>query len=188
MGGQIACKSTLGRGATFRFTAPLPRAAAPASPDPSGACEPQRSTGRAGQRVLLVDDNDFNAMVATRFLRVAGFELIERASDGYQAVELALRSTPRPDVILMDCSMPEMDGYEAARQIRREEGMLGLARVPIIAVSAAVTTEALRKCQEVGIDDFLAKPFSHQALGYLVDRCSGERPVPARAVVHEEVL
>ncbi|WP_157451354.1 ATP-binding protein [Caldimonas taiwanensis] len=172
MGGDITCQSTVGVGSLFRFTARLPSVAAPAL-ESAAPVVPAGSTAvtsaavtpaaaASGQRqphVLLVEDNDLNALVASAFLERCGLE-VEHVHDGREAVRHALREVGRPDLILMDCLMPTLDGFEATREIRHQEQALGLARVPVIALTATASEEDRRRCLAAGMDDFLAKPFT----------------------------
>ena len=119
-------------------------------------------------RVLLAEDNLVNQQVAVEMLRSMGFE-VTLAEDGLRA--LATASSGEFDLILMDCQMPKMDGYESTRAIRREEVESQdalppeeLRRVPIIALTANATKEARGQCLEAGMDDYLAKPFDQAQL------------------------
>lgn len=145
------------------------------------ACAPEG----AGRRVLLVEDSEINAEVAREILSTAGYT-IDLAEDGRKAVEAALA---RPyDVVLMDCQLPELDGFEATRRIR--EGELGQARqraVPIIALTASATKEDHDRCLASGMNDFAAKPLDAARLlrlvaAYAADRAPNLPPfVPHRA-------
>ncbi len=174
LGGDITCQSTVGVGSLFRFTARLPQVAAPQAEAASqgGAVAIQAGgaaelsifgTERRQPHVLLVEDNDLNAMVASAFLERCGLE-VEHVHDGREAVRHALREVGRPDLILMDCLMPTLDGFEATREIRNQEQALGLSRVPVIALTATASDEDRRRCMSAGMDDFLAKPFSDAEL------------------------
>ncbi len=111
--------------------------------------------------VLLAEDTEINRLVATTMLESAGLRVIE-AHNGLQACARWQRGDI--DLILMDCLMPEMDGLDATRQIRRSEQQRGLSRTPIIALTANALDQARESCLEAGMDDFLAKPFAEQAL------------------------
>lgn len=105
--------------------------------------------------LMIVEDNAINQMVIKGLLKKLGYLDPLLANNGEEA--LALYDKAPPDVILMDCHMPVMDGFEATRQIRRRE--TGSQRhTPIIAVTADVMVEHQERCQAVGMDDFVPKP------------------------------
>jgi signal transduction histidine kinase/CheY-like chemotaxis protein len=116
-------------------------------------------------RVLVADDNEVNRIVASGLLEMLGCS-VELACDGAEAVGLAFAS--RPDLILMDVSMPRMNGLEAAAEIRRREA--GGPRVPIIALTAHAMAEHRDRCLEAGMDDHLPKPFPPEALAAMLAR------------------
>lgn len=118
---------------------------------------PDVSFSLEGIRILLVEDNPVNVLVAENMLKKFGCEVVT-ASDGRQAVELYCRHVF--DVILMDCSMPIMDGFEATRKIRKAEAARGANPVHIIALTANAMKEDRERCLEAGMDDFLPKPIS----------------------------
>ena len=111
--------------------------------------------------VLLVDDNSVNQQVAIAVLQKQGF-LVDIANDGSQA--LTLFKSNDYDVVLMDCQMPIMDGFEATRNIRSYESVNGMPRTPIIALTANVSDDDRKACLESGMDDFLVKPMRLQAI------------------------
>ena len=175
MGGEIAVDSTLGAGTRFYFTLPFLRATTAARADhcPDAAFSSQVSS-QYRATVLVADDTDTNREVAAALLKVWGCTT-RFAADGVAALDSVRRH--RPDLVLMDCHMPGMDGITAAREIRsweRESAADG--RLPIIAVSAAVSREDHLRCNEAGMDDFLAKPLGVQAIGQMLARW-----IPARA-------
>lgn len=200
LGGDITCQSTVGVGSLFRFTARLPSAEEPqtvAAPQAiaqastvggSVAAQAGESPGQRQPHVLLVEDNDLNALVASAFLERCGFE-VEHVRDGREAVRHALREVGRPDLILMDCLMPKLDGFEATREIRNQEQALGLARVPVIALTATASDEDRHRCICAGMDDFLAKPFSDADLMALMSVWlqppAGHRGAPSAPVQDE---
>lgn len=104
--------------------------------------------------ILLVDDNETNVKVASTMLRALGLSA-QVAVDGQQAVELATRR--RYDLILMDCQMPVMDGFEATSRIRAQGAS---SKSPIIAMTAHAMSGDIEKCLEAGMDDYLAKPIT----------------------------
>ncbi|RZI82634.1 MAG: response regulator [Rubrivivax sp.] len=119
--------------------------------------------------VLLAEDNDVNAMVATNFLEIIGTDT-ERVKDGREAVRIAMRENNRPDIVLMDCHMPVMNGYEAARLIREQESELGWPRLPIVALTATAGDAERQDCLDAGMDDFLSKPCMLEDLHSAVER------------------
>jgi PAS domain S-box-containing protein len=120
---------------------------------------------REAPRILLAEDNIVNQKVACRILENSGHR-VDVAADGQAAVD-AWR-TGRYDLILMDCQMPVMDGYEASRKIRELEA--GNARIPIIALTAHAMKGADRECAEAGMDDYLSKPIDKERLKTCLER------------------
>jgi CheY-like chemotaxis protein len=115
-------------------------------------------TDLRGARVLLVEDNDINAELAMALLDSAGL-VVTLATDGRAALERLARESF--DVVLMDCQMPEMDGYEAARRIR---GELHLASLPVIAMTANAMSGDRAKALAAGMNDHIAKPIDVAAM------------------------
>ena len=107
-----------------------------------------------GIRVLVVEDNVVNQRVAMRMLEHLGLR-VDVAGDGTEAVAM-FRMAPY-DMVFMDCQMPEMDGYEAAREIRRV-GRPGAAPVIIVAMTAEAMAGRREQCLAAGMDDYIAKP------------------------------
>ncbi len=178
MGGAIGVESASGRGSTFWFTTRLgvqrksaesPRlagAAAPAAPQPETSAVATTQGGTiAGGLVLLAEDNPVNQRVAARMLAKLGYR-VDIVSNGLEAVEAA-RRVPY-DAILMDCQMPEMDGFEAAGAIRKSGAV---RRVPIIALTANAMAGDRERCLEAGMDEYLAKPVKLEDLRNVLDRC-----------------
>ena len=149
MGGDLTHAPAATGGTTFTFTLAAPRVThfSPATPAP-----PEAWPQMVGH-VLVVDDNEVNALVAQAMLQRLGLEST-RASDGQQALELMQRHPFH--VVLMDCRMPRMDGWQATRSWRAQEGQ---TRLPIVGVTANVSSEDRAHCLQSGMDAFLGKPF-----------------------------
>lgn len=167
MGGDIEARSTLGAGSSFVFSARLPVLTADAPPETTDHDDDQATPPIGLRRVLVAEDDEVNALIIAAYLAQLGIEH-ERVGDGRQAVGRALRETERPDLVLMDWRMPELDGLAATSEIRRQERTLGLPRVPIIALTATTTDEDRQLCQAAGMDDFLAKPFTRAQLAQVL--------------------
>ncbi|MCC7369777.1 MAG: response regulator [Chloroflexi bacterium] len=170
MGGTIAVESTSGQGSTFSVTVCLPRATTPVdAPDvasPVGGLRQQY----AGRQILLADDGLMNRKVTSRLLERLGCT-VHCVENGQEAVEALTRS--RFDLVLMDCYMPEMDGFAAAAAFRAwEAAQPGRPprHVPIIALTASVTAEDRQHCHASGMDDFLTKPCRGDDLSRTLDR------------------
>ena len=118
------------------------------------------SSGDEAQTILLVEDNKVNQMVARGMLNKLGFT-VSMANNGKEA--LSILEDKRFDLILMDCLMPEMDGYQATKEIRNRE--LGDQHIPIIAMTASVIEGEQTRCLSAGMDDYLAKPVNIDDLG-----------------------
>jgi signal transduction histidine kinase/DNA-binding NarL/FixJ family response regulator/HPt (histidine-containing phosphotransfer) domain-containing protein len=125
-------------------------------------------------RVLVAEDNLINQEVTMGMLADLGCSA-ECVSDGHQAVEALQREDF--DLVLMDCQMPVMDGFEATREIRRREAD-GAPRIPIVALTANASDEDRRACRAAGMDDFLSKPFQRHQLVALLLRAIGETSPP----------
>ena len=161
MGGTIGAESEPGRGSTFWLELDLGASAAgdgaPAYPrEPRGA--PVR-LGQSAPLVLVAEDSPVNQIVAVRALERCGCRA-QVAADGREA--LRALATRRYDAVLMDCQMPEMDGYQATAQLRRLEQ--GAQHTPVIAMTAYAMKGDLEKCLEAGMDDYISKPMRYQAL------------------------
>jgi CheY-like chemotaxis protein len=163
-------------GATFvHATEPAGRAPCPVEPSPL-ACTP---------RVLLVEDNDINALLARRMLETAGCRttLCANGSEAVEAVRRVIAGAEQGyDLILMDVHMPVLDGLEATRLIRslfaaaRDENE---ASPPIVALTANAFAADRHRCLEAGMDDYLAKPFDREDLHRVLERWCGSHSTRA---------
>ena len=115
-----------------------------------------------GVHLLLVEDNEVNQMVAVAILSEAGL-IVDTASDGDEALR---KISKNPSLVLMDIQMPGRDGYDTAREIRKREGW----KRPIIAMTAHALSSERQRCQEAGMDDYVAKPFDPHALLEMIAR------------------
>ncbi len=165
MGGEIGFESENGKGSVFWFYVSLENASETLKNE-SEFMEAKLNTSRnkvtsnshpffAGNRILIAEDNDINRQVAVGMLKKFGVK-IDLAKNGYEAIEQF--KTGNFDLIFMDCQMPEMDGFQATREIRKIENKE--KKVIIIAMTASVLEIEKEKCLASGMDNFLSKPFS----------------------------
>ncbi|MCE9659590.1 MAG: response regulator [Burkholderiales bacterium] len=164
LGGTWSVSSIEGQGTTVRLSLPVEVARRPAGARDASFrnldFRHHEILPLAGN-VLLVEDNDLNADLARDLLSVMGLD-VTRVADGRQATgAVGLGSF---DLVLMDCQMPVMDGYEATRTIRRLEAERGTRRVAIVAVTANALAGDRERCLEAGMDDYLAKPYTADQL------------------------
>ena len=147
---------------TVRHAAPAPpRAGADEAPGTASALSGSR-------RALLAEDNEINQLVAKRLLERSGFA-VDIAANGREAVELHAERVY--DAIFMDCQMPELDGYEATREIRRREG--SRRHTPIIAMTASTLPGGTERCIAAGMDYFMGKPVRPEELRSIIGQALG---------------
>ncbi|MEE9369502.1 MAG: response regulator [Pontiella sp.] len=159
MGGLMGLSSSEGEGSTFYFNLSLPQAEKPLSDNAQ-----EIVVLRKGIRVLLAEDNPVNQTVASALLVKAGC-LVDAVGNGRDAV-LQIRKKEY-DVVLMDCEMPVMDGFETTKKIRsmREP----LCRIPIIALTANAMKDDHKKCIDGGMNDYISKPINREKLIKLIN-------------------
>ncbi|MEM7424579.1 MAG: ATP-binding protein [Pseudomonadota bacterium] len=175
MGGKIDFESKPGKGSTFWFDIPLKIADA-ADAVPIDELESEQDLPAVGElRVLLAEDNTTNQLVIGNMLERLGC-LVDVVGNGLEAVE-AVQNRPY-DVVLMDVSMPEMDGLEATKEIRGLDGKV--ARIPIIALTAYALDEDRQTALAAGMNEFVAKPVSRLELARAISRQADPEKIQRR--------
>jgi len=167
MGGEIVLDSTPGGGTTFRFEVELASSeverpgsvGAPRTEDVSP--DPSRF------RILVVEDNEINRLVVLRQLEALGYRA-RAAINGLEALDRL--EEEHFDLVLMDCQMPELDGYEATRRLRQRHG----PELPVVAVTAHAMEGDRAKCLAAGMNDYLAKPYREEVLARVLARWLSE--------------
>jgi signal transduction histidine kinase/ActR/RegA family two-component response regulator len=168
MGGHIKVETDLGKGSVFRFELPFELTV---HHEDIGADTPTPAFNPNGGRskALVVEDNLVNQRVATALLRRLGFET-DSAINGQEAIDFVQTNHTGYDVILMDCQMPIMDGYETTRCIREWEKSNGQGGTPIIALTADALPGTETQCREAGMNDYLSKPVRKESLRLVLSR------------------
>lgn len=172
MKGYIGVTSALGRGSTFWFSLPLviDRSAIKSAQDSVSHAQPNGTTLRHTQAsILLAEDNLTNQLIAKAFLEKGG-HAVSVANNGLEAVALA--KTKNFDLVLTDISMPQMDGYAATKALRQMNDHY--RSVPIIAMTAHAMMGDRETCLKAGMDDYITKPVSRDALLSMITKWIGE--------------
>jgi PAS domain S-box-containing protein len=163
MGGRIGVQSLPGMGSTFWFTVALEKAQADATPPAAPqATGPIKNTD-PDLRILVVEDNVVNREVLLAQLKLLGYKAVA-VENGVEAVEAVTRGGFH--LVLMDCQMPVMDGFEATLHIRE----LGHSDIPIVAITADAMPADRNRCLQAGMNDYLAKPVDFQRLSAVLGR------------------
>jgi len=174
MNGKIGAQSVGGVGSTFWFTARFEKVPEKQAEEEVLDSKVQQAS-QAGDvlsladkvRILLVEDNLVNQRVALAMLKKLGLRT-DVVANGLEAVE-ALQTVPY-DLVLMDCQMPEMDGFEATRAVRQKESAASSPCIPIIAMTASAMQADREKCLQAGMNDFIAKPVQSEELAEMLAR------------------
>jgi CheY-like chemotaxis protein/anti-sigma regulatory factor (Ser/Thr protein kinase) len=180
-GGEVTVESEVGKGSRFTVSLPwsknttAPPAGQPdvvqesATPEAKKALSSKNINRDRSALVLLAEDEYTTTLLVTDFLQMSGYEVIT-AETGMQAIEQA--RAEKPDVILMDIQMPEMDGLEAIQHLRADGD---LAHVPIIALTALAMAGDRERCLEAGASDYLSKPIDLSRLAMCIDKHLDQR-------------
>ncbi len=189
MGGDIEVESTVDRGSLFRVTLPFETAREPEVEPARSLLERREIPDRA--RLLVVEDDEVNRMVIQGMLNPLGIQPV-LAGNGREALEITEKRTF--DLILMDCQMPEMDGYSACRALReREQRRGGVRSTPVVALTANAMKGDREKCMRAGMNDYLTKPVRGRDLRsalarWLTPESAKAGKPPDRPVVERRVL
>lgn len=166
MGGRIWCEDNYeGQGSVFSFTIPVKEARYERINESKELYEYQKQELDTLGTILLAEDMEINRKLIKQMLKNIGYDSVI-AENGQKCLEML--QTVRPDAILLDMQMPVMDGYEAARQIRKFPQWDG---IPIIALTAYAMQDDIQKCTEAGCDYYLSKPFTQYQLEKMLQNC-----------------
>ena len=171
MKGRLGVTSEPGRGSNFWFVLPLRRLEStgllelPSQPSARPLAAPPSSEAGASRKILIAEDNPINQLVIREVLSELGYEayVVENGLQALTALEQEAYA-----IVLMDCQMPELDGYGAAREIRRRED--GARHIPVIAVTAHAFEGERQKALAAGMDDYVTKPINALTLSEVIQR------------------
>ena len=163
MGGHIEVRSRIGGGTCFSFRLNLQptQTVSPTSNNQAALPSSAKHKDLQGIKILLAEDTPTNQEVARAMLKRLGCT-VDVVCNGREALQYL--SSQHYDIVLMDCQMPEIDGFEATRQLRQMEKQNSWRHTPVIAVTASILRDEHDACISSGMDDFLAKPFKQSAL------------------------
>jgi PAS domain S-box-containing protein len=163
LGGQLSCTSTPGEGSTFGFQIPLVAGALRDHAAETPELEAKKESLRGQFHLLLVEDNAVNRLVAVSHIEHLGYT-VTCAASGTEALDLLRTPDHSIDLVLMDCHMPDLSGFEVTRTLRGEN-----LHLPIIALTARAMSGDRESCLAAGMNDYLAKPFRQEDLATILD-------------------